>query len=369
MLQKVALSVLVASGIQLSAPHCFGQNQKRESRSIHPQSGGTEVKVVLSNLDSPWAVLPSPEGDLWITEKSGKISIYDAGFELKHTLSGFPDMVAAGQGGLLDIAFHPRHAENHWVYLAYTVGSPSTRHTRVTRFTWQNQTLTEPKIIVDGPEGSDNAHFGCRLVFDRQGYLYASFGERHQKEKAQRLDSLHGKVVRLHDDGKIPTDNPFGPTNAIFTYGHRNPQGLDIHPESGVLYVSEHGPSGYDAPPGGDEINVLSAGANYGWPVIHHQMQQTGMRSPLLEYTPALAPSGAHFYTGDKIPAWKNNLFVAMLAGQSLLRVEIKNDGTIGQTEELFKGVYGRLRDVGQHSDGSLLVITDGGELLQISKN
>ncbi len=368
MVQKLILSLLFGTGIQLSTPHCFGQKQNGGVQPIRTLATEIEVKVVLDNLKEPWAVVPGPDGDLWVTEKAGRVLIYDASFQLKHSLGDFAGLVSAGQGGLMDIAFHPKFSENHWVYLAYTLGSVGERRTRVTRYTFQNQELTAAKVIIEGPQGADNAHFGCRLVFDREGFLFAAFGERHEKEKAQQLDSLHGKVVRLHDDGKIPSDNPFGPSNAVFTYGHRNPQGLDLHPESGVLYVSEHGPSGYDAAPGGDELNSLSAGANYGWPVIHHQMQRAGMKSPLWEKTPALAPAGALFYTGDQISVWKNNFFVAMLRGKSLLRAEIKSDGRVGATEELLKDRYGRLRDVGQHPDGSLLVVTDDGEMIQISK-
>ncbi len=253
---------------------------------------------------------------IWITEQEGQIKIYDGQYRLLSTLKGFAtDLQAVGQGGMLDLAFHPKFLQNGWVYIAYTVRQPTGYGTQINRFTYRNGNLSDRKVILNGPTGTDSAHFGCRLVFDEKGYLYASFGERHQKEKAQRKDSLHGKTVRLNEDGSIPKDNPF-PGNAIYTLGHRNPQGLAIHPLSKSLVVSEHGPTGYDAPGGGDEVNILKPGANYGWPVIHHRESKQGMETPLAEWTPAIAPSGIAFYTDSKIPQWKNDLFVAAWLGK-----------------------------------------------------
>jgi len=325
-----------------------------------------EDVVVRQDLDSPWAVVTSPDGRIWITEQDGKIKIFDASFQLRETLSGLPDLEAVGQGGLLDLAFHPQFLQNGWIYLAYTVEKNRGYNTQINRFTYRGGRLQERKIILDGPSGTDSAHFGCRLVFDDAGLLYASFGDRHQKEKAQALDSLHGKTVRLSDNGAIPRDNPFGATNPIFTLGHRNPQGLDIHPLSRKLVVSEHGPTGYDAPGGGDEINVLKSGGNFGWPVVHHRLNREGMEAPLQEYTPAIAPSGIVFYTGNKIPQWKNDLFVAALRGSALYRLRIDANSQLIAEEKLLDNKYGRLRDVANAPDGTLLVISDGGKLIQL---
>ena len=179
------------------------------------------------------------------------------------------------------------------------------------------------------------------------------------------MSVLHGKIVRLNDDGSIPKDNPFG-KSAIYSLGHRNPQGLAIHPVSGKMYDSEHGPSSFDAPPGGDEINEIIAGANYGWPQYHHRENGPGMTAPLLEYTPAIAPSGAIFYTGNALPQWKNDFFVACLRGQQVLRVRFDQSGRPGETEVLLKDKYGRLRDVETSPDGSLLVLAEDGRLIQL---
>lgn len=330
-----------------------------------PPAANVEDVVLKNDLNSPWAVVASPDGQVWITERDGDIKIFDGAYNLVNTVGDFPDIQPVGQGGLLDLAFHPRYLQNGWIYVAYTVQQNNGYNTQVNRFTYRNGQLSERKKILDGPSGTDSAHFGCRLVFDEAGYLYASFGERHQKEKAQLKNSLHGKTVRLTDEGAIPSDNPFQ-NNAIFTMGHRNPQGLAIHPVSKKLVVSEHGPTGYDAPGGGDEINILKPGANYGWPVIHHRQTREGMESPLQEYTPAVAPSGIAFYTGNKIPQWKNDLFVATLAGATLFRLTIDANGRLTNEEKLYEDKYGRLRDVGNAPDGTLLVITENGQLIQL---
>lgn len=333
-----------------------------------PSMAGPNVNVVVDDLNSPWAVVASPDGNIWVTESEGQIRVFDLKFKELFSLKGFPELAAVGQGGLLDLAFHPEFSKNQWVYVAYTVGQ-SDWNTRVVRFKFDadQKRLTDPLVIINGPKGEDGAHFGCRLAFDSAGYLYASFGERHSPEKAQSLNELNGKIVRVNADGTIPQDNPFGGDNAIFTLGHRNPQGLDIEPATGRIFASEHGPTGYDGPGGGDEINWIRSGLNYGWPEISHSETKAGMETPLLQFTPAVAPSGIAFYTGTQIPEWTGNLFVATLRGSKLLRLKVDAQGGVSKEEELLTG-FGRLRDVGNSPDGSLLVVSDMGELIQISK-
>lgn len=323
-------------------------------------------RVVVSNLDKPWAVVDGPDGNIWITEKPGSIKIFNSSFVLQKTLTGFPDLAPFGEGGVLDLAFHPKFKTNGWIYIAYTVSESGGYFTRVNRFTYRGGKLEDHKVIFNGPTGTAGTHFGCRLLFDDEGYLLASFGERREMWKAQDMNLANGKIVRVTDDGDIPRSNPFGGQSAVFTLGHRNPQGLAIHPLSRRIYDSEHGPTVYDAPEGGDEINEIVAGTNYGWPNYHHRMVGPGVQAPLLEYTPAIAPSGIAFYIGSKIPAWKNDLFVATLRGRHLLRIRIDENARVVETEKLLEGKYGRLRDVTTAPDGSLLVISEAGQLIQL---
>lgn len=323
-------------------------------------------KVVISGMDRPWAVVSGPDGNIWITEKrTGNIFIYNTKFVRQRTVKGPANMSSYVEGGLLDLAFHPKFNSNHWLYLSYSVKESGKYKTQVARFTYTSGKLKNQKVLINGPLNNAGNHFGSRLLFDDHGYLLASFGERLEKEKAQDMNYLNGKIVRLTDEGAIPKDNPFA-NSAIFSLGHRNPQGLAIHPVSRKLYDSEHGPSGFDAPGGGDEINELVPGGNYGWPIYHHQSNGPGMIAPLLEYTPAIAPSGIIFYTGNAIPAWKNDLFVACLRGQRVLRARIDAQGQVTETEMLLVNKYGRLRDVETSPDGSLLVLAEEGKLIQL---
>ncbi len=324
-------------------------------------------RVVVSSLSQPWAVVAGPDGNIWISEKKGTIKIFSTSFQLISTLTSFPDLAVYGEGGLLDLAFHPDFGTNGWIFVNYSVADSVGYHTRVNRFTYRGGELREHKIIFDGPSSNATSHFGSRLLFDGKGYLFVSFGERRLWDKAQDINQMHGKIVRLHPDGSIPRDNPFGVSSPVYSTGHRNPQGLAINPATGRIYDSEHGPTGYEgAGQGGDEINEIIAGENYGWPLYHHRQTAPGFRAPLLEYSPAVAPSGIAFYTGSKIPAWKGDLFVATLAGQRLLRLRIARNGTATEEEILLKAKYGRLRDVETSPDGTLLVVSESGKLIQL---
>ncbi|MBC7742269.1 MAG: PQQ-dependent sugar dehydrogenase [Bdellovibrionaceae bacterium] len=341
--------------------------QAESSTSERRVASQFNEKVVISGLDRPWAVVAGPDGNIWITEKrSANILIYNAQFQLQKKLkvSGVTSYV---EGGLLDLAFHPQFSRTHWLYLSYTIKVGSGTQTQIVRFTYRDGKLQDQKMLIGGPVSEQGHHYGSRLLFDDHGYLLASFGERYEGAKAQDMNVMHGKIVRITDDGKIPADNPFGPNSAIYTIGNRNPQGLDIHPISRRIFESEHGPSGFDAPGGGDEINEIIAGKNYGWPMYHHKSEPAGFVGPLAEYTPAIAPSGIIFYTGNALPQWKNNLFVAALRGQRLVRLNIDTRGTVRDTEDLLVDKYGRLRDVATSPDGSLLVLAEDGRLIQLN--
>jgi glucose/arabinose dehydrogenase len=293
---------------------------------------------------------------------------------LPQAIAGAPKVVDSGQGGLLDVALHPQYAQNGWLYLSYSARGADGVGTEVMRAKLQGMSLTASEIVFSQtPKISGGNHFGSRIVFDREGYMYITMGDRGDKERAQRLEQHIGKVVRLHDDGRVPADNPFvGKSPAqpeIFSLGHRNVQGAAVHPASGKIWTHEHGPQG------GDEINILAPATNYGWPVITYGVNyfigtkigegthKTGMAQPLYKWVPSIAPSGMVFYTGDAYPGWKNSLFIGALKFQMLVRLTLDGDKVVKE-ERLLQGI-GRVRDVRQGPDGLLYLLADN-KLLQL---
>ncbi len=329
---------------------------------MEPTSDTFRVEVVAEGLESPWAIVPAPGERLFITERPGRLRVVENGRLLTNPVPGVPPVAYQGQGGLLDLALHPDYATNNLIYLAYTVENESGLMTRVTRFEETAQGLKNPQTVFQGFPGSHKAkHFGCRIRFGADRKLYMTLGERGEGRRAQDLMDLNGKTLRLNDDGSVPHDNPFfGKNDArpeIYSFGHRNSQGMAVHPKTGLIFQTEHGPSWDDAPGGGDEVNLIAAGANYGWPIVHHRDTLEGIVSPIVEYTPALAPAGCTFYIGDAFPAWNGDFFFSNLKGKRLVRLKLSVQTPMGQ-EHLLKDTFGRLRDVAQGYDGYLYVIT-----------
>ena len=260
----------------------------------------------------------------------------------------------------MGMTLHPQFSQNHLLYLAYAYSSSGGERVRVVRFRETGGGLTERKVIIEDIPAAQ-FHAGTRLRFGPDGKLYVTTGDATTREIAQRLDSLGGKVLRLNDDGTVPTDNPFvGRPDArpeIWSYGHRNSQGIDWQPGTNLLFETEHGPSGFDGPGGGDEVNIAERGKNYGWPVIHHRATKEGMESPLLEYTPACAPASGAFYRGSALAQFKGNFFFGCLAGRGLQRVVLDGRRVVSQ-ERLLEGKYGRIRDVAEGPDGALYFST-----------
>lgn len=334
-----------------------------EDVPVAANAGKTRYKVemIASGFKAPWAIEFVDSSLILVTEKPGRLRIIRNLKLEAEPVKGVPKVHEEGQGGLLDIKLHPDFISNRYIYLAFTVKEEDMM-TRIARYTFNGNELKDEKIIFKGVKGSGKSmHFGCRIQFGNDGKLYFTLGERHEGKRAQNLSELNGKLIRLNDDGTIPDDNPFfNEENAraeIYSYGHRNPQGMDIHPETGMIFVTEHGPTWSDGPGGGDEINIIEAGKNYGWPVIHHRQEHENMVTPVVEYTPAIAPSGAAFYTGEKFPEWKNDLFVAALVGKAVIRLETEGKKITGQ-EFLLQEKYGRIRDVESGPDGYLYFIT-----------
>lgn len=321
-----------------------------------------QVETVVEGLESPWAIEFLSDDRIFITERPGRLRVVRNGRLHPEPVKGVPEVNEAGQGGLLDIALHPGYDENRWIYLAYTVGTEGGGMTRVARFLETPAGLIDKEIIFPGVPGSGKPkHFGCRMAFGNDGKLYLTLGERGEGRRSQDLMDLNGKTLRLNDDGTIPSDNPFvGRENVrpeIYSYGNRNAQGMAIQPESGLLFQTEHGPSWNDAPGGGDEINIIAPGGNYGWPMVHHRETREGTIPPLVEYTPAIAPAGAVFYTGSAFPMWENDFFFATLVGRKLIRMKFDGPDVVGQ-EFLLENEYGRLRDVAVGPDGFIYVLT-----------
>ena len=334
-----------------------------EVESSGPQGGQKpvtfKVETVVSNLEVPWSIVWAPDGRMFFTERPGRVRVYEKGQLRAAPLLTVQDVEQSGESGLMSMTLHPQFNTNRWLYLAYTFGSGKQR-VRVVRYRETENGATERTMIVDEIPAA-RFHAGCRIRFGPDGKLYITTGDATDRSLAQRLDSLAGKTLRVNDDGTIPSDNPFvGQSTArgeVWSLGHRNAQGLDWQPGTNLMFQTEHGPSGFDGPEGGDEVNIVEKGKNYGWPVVHHEQTRPGMEPPLLVYTPACAPASGSFYRGSQFPQFKTNFFFGCLKGVRLIRVVLDGRRVISQ-EDLLGGKYGRIRDVAEGPDGYLYFST-----------
>jgi glucose/arabinose dehydrogenase len=336
------------------------------------------VVTVTDGLKHPWGMAFLPDGGILVTERPGRLRLIKEGKLDPAPIGGLPEIAARGQGGLLDVVLHPQYESNGWIYLSYVSRGKGGFGTEVMRAKLKDHRLVDRELLFRLlPKSKTGRHFGSRLVFDRAGYLFITLGDRGERERAQKLGDHAGSVIRLHDDGRIPEDNPFrsipGAQPEIFSYGHRNIQGAALHPETGVLWTHEHGPQG------GDELNIVSAGANYGWPVITYGKEyvtgwdigegthKEGMVQPIHVWTPSIAPSGMAFYTGDRFPGWRGSLFVGALKFQLLVRLELDGERVVKE-ERYLQGELGRIRDVRSGPDGYLYLLTDArdGKLIRL---
>lgn len=330
------------------------------------------VETVTDGLTYPWALQFLPDGRLLVTERPGRLRIVAKDGTVSPPIDGVPRVAATGQGGLLDLALDPQFASNSLVYLTFAeprggaLNGTSVMRGRLV-LDGESGTLADVNVIFrQEPPTTGGMHFGSRLAFADDGTLFVTLGERYQRDTAQDLSGHWGKVVRLRTDGTFPADNPALGSNAapgIWSWGHRNPQSAAINPVSRTLWVVEHGPKG------GDEINVPLKGRNYGWPVIGYGIDYSGakihsgsnkenLEQPIYYWAPSIAPSGMAFYTGDRFPAWKGNLFVGALAGQHLTRLVLNGEAVIAE-ERLLADLGERIRDVRQGPDGLLYLLTD----------
>ena len=385
----LAFGVAVVAGWTLMDSWSGGRAlNDQESREFDTEEYRIRVTSVAS-LDTPWSVAFLPNGDMLVTEKiAGRLRLIKSGLLQPEPIEGVPEVHARGQGGLFDVVLHPRFADNGVVYLTYAKqvdggnSGPMTT-TAVLRATFDGTRLVEPRdIFVAKALDPGSGHFGARLVFDRDGMMYLTVGDRQGVPKrAQDTLDHAGKILRLRDDGTVPETNPFftqaGYLPEIYSLGHRNLQGLVIHPETGEMFETEHGPLG------GDELNRILPGRNYGWPVITYgknydgsiitnETSRTGMEQPLVYWVPSIAPSGLTVYVGDKFARWRGNFFVGAMAdrieGEQLVRVAY--DAVTGKSHQefLLRDLRQRIRDVRTGPDGLLYVLTDevDGALLRI---
>jgi glucose/arabinose dehydrogenase len=359
---RLAVALAAVAALVLAAGAAGAQTIKTREHALR-------VVKIVTGLEHPWGLAFLPDGRMLVTERPGRLRIIRDGRLEPQPVSGVPKVAARGQGGLLDVVLHPRFAENSLVYLSYAGPGKGGIGTEVARGRLISNRLEEVQVIFRmEPKSDAGQHFGSRLVFDRAGYLYITLGDRGDKERAQRPDDHAGSVIRLHDDGQVPADNPFvgkpGWKPEKYTLGNRNMQGAALHPQTGELWTHEHGPQG------GDEINVMRAGVNYGWPVITYGVNygigtkigegthKPGMAQPLHYWVPSIAPSGMAFYTGEKFPRWRGDLFVGALRDEMLVRLRLDGEKVVSE-ERMLKGVLGRIRDVRQGPDGYLYLLTD----------
>jgi glucose/arabinose dehydrogenase len=310
------------------------------------------VETMASGLDVPWSIAFAPDGRVFVTERPGRIRIVNFSTAQAVLALALEDVYAQGEAGLLGLALDPQFAENAWVYLYYTAAVPTGRPVnRIARYREVGGQLVERVVLLDDIPAA-TIHDGGRIRFGPDGLLYISTGDAAAQDSAQDVASQAGKILRLNRDGTAPPANPFGP---VYSYGHRNPQGFDWHPSTGELWASEHGSSG------NDEINIIAPGANHGWPRIEGAATLPGMESPITFYNPAVAPSGAAFYRGQRFPQFVNNLFIATLRGTHLrrLRLDPASPRRIAAEERLLDGTFGRLRDVVSGPDGYLYILTN----------
>lgn len=333
------------------------------------------TKRIIDNLNNPWGMTWLPDGSMLITEKSGEIIHFKDGD--KKEIKNVPEVYNRGQGGLLDIELHPKYSENGWIYISYasSEGEGSGGNTKISRAKLNGDALTNIEHLYKAiPNTTRGQHFGSRIEFDNEGYLYFTIGDRGSRdENPQNIKLDGGKVYRLHDDGRIPADNPFvdhsGAKKAIYTYGNRNPQGMAKNPETGAIWIHEHGPKG------GDEVNIVKKGANYGWPVISYgvnysgskfteETARPGMEQPVYYWTPSIAPCGMDFVTGNKYPDWKGHLLVGSLKFNYVELLKLNGDEVI-EREKIAEDI-GRVRNVKMGPDGFIYIAVEGDGIYKV---
>ncbi|MEA2890380.1 MAG: aldose sugar dehydrogenase [Bradyrhizobium sp.] len=377
----VWVTASLVAAIVLMASFLIATGTRGENASFASSAGPLEVQTIATGLVNPWSLAFLPDGRMLVTERPGRMRLVAAKGQLSPPLKGVPEVSASGQGGLLDVILDRSFAQNGTIYFCFSERSNGGGRTAVARTKLDdgNGRLDDVKIIFrqDGPLSSGN-HYGCRIVQASDGNLFVTLGEHFTyRDEAQNLGNHLGKLIRIAPDGSAPKDNPFvGRADAkpeIWSYGHRNAQGLAVNPATGDLWEIEHGPRG------GDEVNIIGKGKNYGWPVvgygidynggrIHESTARPGMEQPIKYWVPSIAPSGMLFYTAELFPKWRGSLFTGALSGRMLVRLSLDGNTITGE-ERLLQNLNERIRDVRQGPDGALWLLTDSsaGRILRVS--
>jgi glucose/arabinose dehydrogenase len=361
---------LILTSLLLINVSCYAETFESEKHNF-------EIETIAEGLVYPWSIDFLPDGRMLVTEKPGRLRIVDNG-KLSEPVKGVPEVYFRDQSGLLDIALDPDYEKNNIIYLSYSAGDAGSKGTEVVKGKLVGNEFKESEVIFKlAPKTSPAYHLGARMLFDKDGTLFITLGDRGDQHRAQDLSDHMGTLVRINKDGSVPEDNPFvNMPNAkpeIYTYGSRSMQGIAMHPETGDIWTVEHGPHG------GDELNLMKPGVNYGWPVITYGVnygigtkigegtEKEGMAQPVHYWSPSIATSSLLFYTGDKFPDWKGNAFVSSLKFGQLARLEIKNN-RVRKEERLINNKVGRIREVQQGLDGYIYIITDetNGKLLRL---
>jgi glucose/arabinose dehydrogenase len=361
-LNRAAVALALIALISIS---CAG-----EKTAVQSEKHSFNVVTLVEGLQNPWSIAWLPDGRMLVTERAGRVRIVGKDFRLDpQVVEGLPEIFVRGQGGLFEVALHPNYKQNGWIYISYSAPGEGGHGTELMRAKLDGHRLVEQQVLFRAqPKTRHDIQFGGRIVFDGKNHVFLTLGDFGDMQRAQRLDDHAGSVIRLNEDGSVPLDKPFvGRKDAKpekFTYGHRNIQGAALHPRTGELWIHEHGPQG------GDEINIIRPGRNYGWPVITYGAnygsgtkigegtQKAGMEQPLYYWVPSIAPSGMAFYEGDKFPNWRSNMLVGSLKDEMLVRLELDGE-KVTKEERLIKGAIGRIREVRVGPDGLVYLLTD----------
>ena len=371
--RRFMIGIALGGGAVLAAALWPGE-VARADEVYRSQQHSFRVVTVASGLAHPWGMTFLPGGEMLVTERDGRLRLVRDGELAPKPISGLPRMFVSGQGGLLDVTLDPDYDDNGLIYFSYAGGRPGNAGTEVARGRLDLEAMAledVETIFAVEPKTPGSAHYGSRLQFHPDGTLYITLGDRYSyMDEAQSVENHLGSIVRINPDGSVPEDNPFvGRGDAkpeIYTYGNRNVQGIALRPGTATIWAHEHGPRG------GDELNILKAGANYGWPeitygidysgaIISEKTEAPGMEQPVVYWDPSIAPSGMTFYDGDKFPEWRGDIFLGALAHRHLRRLEMDGDQVVGQ-EELLGELNARIRDVAEGPDGLLYVLTDASD-------